>query len=102
MLWARAGDEERWWQRRGRCKEHVVVVTRRPPPADLQWVKITEQGVAVFRYMVTCKHHDCEGPPEKGEVYIAVLQGGPLRHEVNEALGVFLEETFKGKYEYTP
>ena len=33
MLWARAGEEERWWQRRGRCREHVVVVTRRPPPS---------------------------------------------------------------------
>ena len=61
MLWAARGDEERWWQRRGRCKEHVVVITRRPPPADLQWVKVKEQGVAAFRYMVACKHHDCKG-----------------------------------------
>ena len=32
MLWARAGEEERWWQMRGHCREHVVVVTRSPPP----------------------------------------------------------------------
>ena len=87
MLWARAGEEERLWQKRGQCREHVVVVTRRPPPADLQWIRLTGQGVAAFRYMVACKHHDCGGPPDRGEVYIAVLQGGPLRHEVDEALG---------------
>ena len=94
MIWGKEGEEERLWRKRGQYREHVVVVTRRTPPADLRWIKISGQGVAAFRYMVACKHHDCGGPPNKGEIYIAVLQGGPLRHEVDEALGVFLEETF--------
>ena len=60
------------------------------------------QGVAKFKYMIRCKHHDCPGPPNKGTLYLAVLPGGRIRHEVQEALGVFLDENFPGDCEYTP
>ena len=102
VIWDTRGEEGQLWRRRGQNREHIVVVTRRCPPEDLRWVKISRQGVAAFRYMVACKHHDCGGPPNKEDIYIAVLQGGPLRHEVDEALGVFLEENFTGAHEYTP
>ena len=66
MIWGKEGEEERLWPKRGQCREHVVVVTRRSPPAHLRWIKISGQGVAAVRYMVACKHHDCGGPPNKG------------------------------------
>ena len=63
VIWGTGGEEEQLWQRRGQNREHIVVVTRRCPPEDLRWVKISRHGVAAFRYMVACKHHDCGGPP---------------------------------------
>ena len=54
------------------------------------------QGVAKFEYMIRCRHHDCPGPPNKSMLYLAILPGGKVRHEVEEALRVFLGENFPG------
>ena len=90
------------WEKVDQQTGHRVIATRRKPPEGLRWLEIKPQGVAKFRYMIRCKHHDCPGPPNKGTLYLAVLLNGGIRHEVQEALGVFLEEAFKGTYEYTP
>ena len=96
MQWDQEGREIPPWGDDREGSGHRVIVSRRAPPEEIQRISINLQGVAKFKYMISCKHHDCPGPSDKSTLYLAVILAGKIRHEVEEALGVFLGENFPG------
>ena len=98
----RGGQAPPPWEDVWQTSGHRIIISRRKPPEAVRWLTMSPQGVAKFKYMVRCKHHDCLGPPNKSVMYVAILPGGKVRHEVEEALRVFLGENFPGDCEYTP